>query len=219
MTIVDYNAGTVKDMGLAQAKVVTMDDKTTMEITLNPGFDWKKEGRIYLSIDRQNQIADRGPPLLLPIGVPQAPRLPRVVPRQPFRLPPGRHHEGPVQGRLHRDGQRRLQLQHSPRCVRLEKSFIFVLKLWRLNIPFPLLLRWRRPPPRGHRRRPLRDGRVLPEHRRRREGHEGLRAADFAARIHRDHPGLATSYFRSTGEKNSRENQSEIQQLLMGHLQ
>mmetsp|Transcript_850 Transcript_850/g.3876 ORF Transcript_850/g.3876 Transcript_850/m.3876 type:complete len:121 (+) Transcript_850:1437-1799(+) len=43
MTIVDYNAGTVKDMGLAQAKVVTMDDKTTMEITLNPGFDWKKE--------------------------------------------------------------------------------------------------------------------------------------------------------------------------------
>ena len=45
------------------------------------------------------------------------------------------------------------------------------------------------------------------------------RAADFAARIHRDHPGLATSYFRSTGEKNSRENQSEIQQLLMGHLQ
>ena len=76
MTIVDYNAGTVKDMGLAQAKVVTMDDKTTMEITLNPGFDWKKEVRIYLSIDRQNQIADRGSPLLLPIGVPQAPRLP-----------------------------------------------------------------------------------------------------------------------------------------------
>jgi hypothetical protein len=44
MTIVDYNAGTVKDMGLAQAKVVTMDDKTTME-----------EVRIYLSIDSQNQ--------------------------------------------------------------------------------------------------------------------------------------------------------------------
>ena len=60
MTIVDYNAGTVKDMGLAQAKVVTMDDKTTMEITLNPGFDWVKEVRIYLSIDRQNQISDRG---------------------------------------------------------------------------------------------------------------------------------------------------------------
>ena len=136
MTIVDYNAGTVKDMGLAQAKVVTMDDKTTMEITLNPGFDWVKEVRIYLSIDRQKkQIADLGSPLLLPIGVPQAPRLPRVVPRQPFRLPPGRHNEGPVQGRLHRDGQRRLQLQHPPRCVRLEKSFIFVLKLWRLNIP------------------------------------------------------------------------------------
>ena len=55
MTIVDYNAGTVKDMGLAQAKVVTMDDKTTMEITLNTGFDWKKEVRIYLSIDSQNQ--------------------------------------------------------------------------------------------------------------------------------------------------------------------
>ena len=55
MTIVDYNAGTVKDMGLAQAKVVTMDDKTTMEITLNPGFDWKKEVRIYLSTDRQKK--------------------------------------------------------------------------------------------------------------------------------------------------------------------
>ena len=55
MTIVDYNAGTVKDMGLAQAKVVTMDDKTTMEITLNPGFDLKKDVRIYLSIDSQNQ--------------------------------------------------------------------------------------------------------------------------------------------------------------------
>ena len=123
MTIVDYNAGTVKDMGLAQAKVVTMDDKTTMEITLNPGFDWVKEVRIYLSIGRQKkQIADLGSPRLLPIGVPQAPRLPRVVPRQPFRLPPGRHHEGPVQGRLHRDGQRRLQLQHSPRCVRLKKK-------------------------------------------------------------------------------------------------
>jgi hypothetical protein len=125
MTIVDYNAGTVKDMGLAQAKVVTMDDKTTMEITLNPGFDWVKEVRIYLSIDRQKkQIADLGSPLLLPIGVPQAPRLPRVVPRQPLRLPPVRHHEGPVQGRLHRDGQRRLQLQHSPRCVRLKKSYL-----------------------------------------------------------------------------------------------
>jgi hypothetical protein len=81
--------------------------------------------------------------------------------------------------------------------VRLEKSFIFVLKLWRLNIPFPLLLRWRRPPPRGHRRRPLRDGRVLPEHRRRREGHEGLRAADLAARIHRADGRLATSFYIS----------------------
>ena len=125
MTIVDYNAGTVKDMGLAQAKVVTMDDKTTMEITLNPGFDWVKEVRIYLSIGRQKkQIADLGSPRLLPIGVPQAPRLPRVVPRQPFRLPPGRHNEGPVQGRLHRDGQRRLQLQHSPGCVRVKKSYL-----------------------------------------------------------------------------------------------
>ena len=55
MTIVDYNAGTVKDMGLAQAKVVTMDDKTTMEITLNPGFDWKKEVRIYLSPENDRQ--------------------------------------------------------------------------------------------------------------------------------------------------------------------
>ena len=45
MTIIDYSAGTLKDMGLAQAKVVTMDDKTTMEITLNPGFDWIKEVR------------------------------------------------------------------------------------------------------------------------------------------------------------------------------
>mmetsp|Transcript_13656 Transcript_13656/g.61315 ORF Transcript_13656/g.61315 Transcript_13656/m.61315 type:complete len:133 (-) Transcript_13656:121-519(-) len=43
MTIIDYSAGTLKDMGLAQAKVVTMDDKTTMEITLKPGFDWLKE--------------------------------------------------------------------------------------------------------------------------------------------------------------------------------
>ena len=45
MTIIDYSAGTLKDMGLAQAKVVTMDDKTTMEITLKPGFDWIKEVR------------------------------------------------------------------------------------------------------------------------------------------------------------------------------
>ena len=45
MTIIDYSAGTLKDMGLAQAKVVTMDDKTTMEITLKPGFDWLKEVR------------------------------------------------------------------------------------------------------------------------------------------------------------------------------
>ena len=45
MTIIDYSAGTLKDMGLAQAKVVTMDDKTTMEITLKPGFDWVKEVR------------------------------------------------------------------------------------------------------------------------------------------------------------------------------
>ena len=120
MTIVDYNAGTVKDMGLAQAKVVTMDDKTTMEITLNPGFDWKKEVRIQ-SIAKTKSLTPV-PRSYYTIGVPQAPRLPRVVPRQPFRLPPGRHHEGPVQGRLHRDGQRRLQLQHSPRCVRLEKK-------------------------------------------------------------------------------------------------
>jgi hypothetical protein len=58
MTIVDYNAGTVKDMGLAQAKVVTMDDKTTMEITLNPGFDWVKEGA-HLSFDRSPKKPNR----------------------------------------------------------------------------------------------------------------------------------------------------------------
>ena len=49
MTIIDYSAGTLKDMGLAQAKVVTMDDKTTMEITLKPGFDWLKEVRSRIS--------------------------------------------------------------------------------------------------------------------------------------------------------------------------
>ena len=64
MTIVDYNAGTVKDMGLAQAKVVTMDDKTTMEITLNPGFDWVK-GCAFIfrprTIAKKSQISDAVP--------------------------------------------------------------------------------------------------------------------------------------------------------------
>ena len=43
MTIIDYEAGTLKDMGKASAKVVTMGDKTSMKITLEPGFDWIKE--------------------------------------------------------------------------------------------------------------------------------------------------------------------------------
>lgn len=43
MTVIDYEAGTLKDMGKASAKVVTMGDKTSMKITLEPGFDWIKE--------------------------------------------------------------------------------------------------------------------------------------------------------------------------------
>ena len=43
MTVIDYEAGTLKDMGKPNAKVVTMGDKTSMKITLEPGFDWIKE--------------------------------------------------------------------------------------------------------------------------------------------------------------------------------
>ena len=35
--------GTLKDMGKATAKVVNIGDKTSMKITLEPGFDWIKE--------------------------------------------------------------------------------------------------------------------------------------------------------------------------------
>ncbi|EEH53266.1 uncharacterized protein MICPUCDRAFT_48606 [Micromonas pusilla CCMP1545] len=42
-TTIDYSKGTLKDMGKATAQVVTMGDKTSMKITLNPGFDWKAE--------------------------------------------------------------------------------------------------------------------------------------------------------------------------------
>ena len=40
MTVLDYTSGTKKEMGLATANVVNIGDKTSMEITLNPGFNW-----------------------------------------------------------------------------------------------------------------------------------------------------------------------------------
>lgn len=40
MTVLDYSIGTKKEMGLATANVVNVGDKTSMEITLNPGFNW-----------------------------------------------------------------------------------------------------------------------------------------------------------------------------------
>jgi len=40
MTVLDYTSGTKKEMGLATANVVNVGDKTSMEITLNPGFNW-----------------------------------------------------------------------------------------------------------------------------------------------------------------------------------
>ena len=59
-------------------------------------------------------------------GLPQASGLPRLVPREPLRLPREGHHEGQVRGRLRHHRQRRRVVQHPAR-----------------------------PPPRGHRRRPL----------------------------------------------------------------
>jgi hypothetical protein len=170
MTVLDYATGTKKEMGLATANVVNVGDKTSMEITLNPGFNWVesvspllpgcpkscpanhfgflKSGTMKVHYDDgTTATVNAGESYLIPPG-----HLPEVVGDVPWYV-------------------RRKQQKRSL-SFRLTKRYFSTPRRTRSSLsrrdpaphaPSP----WTPPRP-----SPQRDGRVLPVHRRRRGFHE-----------------------------------------------
>ena len=166
MTVLDYTSGTKKEMGLATANVVNVGDKTSMEITLNPGFNWVesvspllpgcpkscpanhfgflKSGTMKVHYDDgTNATVNAGESYLIPPG-----HLPEVVGDVPWYV----------------------------RKINNIDAEIFLFFSASRSSLAPQLRSLTRPPPRRPPHpSPQRDGRVLPVHRRRHGFHEEVR--------------------------------------------
>jgi len=165
MTVLDYTSGTKKEMGLATANVVNVGDKTSMEITLNPGFNWVesvspllpgcpkscpanhfgflKSGTMKVHYDDgTSATVNAGESYLIPPG-----HLPEVVGDVPWYV-----------GQIN--------------TKRIDAEIFLLFGIAVLSRA-PRLRSLTRPPPRRPPHpSPQRDGRVLPVHRRRRGFHE-----------------------------------------------
>ena len=160
MTRINYENGVHKDMGKAQAHVVNLGDKTSMKIVLQPGFDWVSEVGPklpgcpkwcpanhfgYLESGTMKVKYEDGSDVTVNAG-------------ESYLIPPGATRPLRFRRRIPRD-------RSLPRVFR---------RIAADDGDRPLPSTIPRPPSRGHRRHPLRHGRVLPVHRRRRLQHEGL---------------------------------------------
>ena len=179
MTVLDYSSGTKKEMGLATANVVNIGDKTSMEITLNPGFNWVesvspllpgcpkscpanhfgflKSGCMKVHYDDgTTATVNAGESYLIPPG-----HLPEVVGDVPWYVP------------------KTASRNNVMLCALTRRYFSYVVGVLFLA---PQLRSLTRPRPRTP---PQRDGRVLPVHRRRHGFHEEVSDVGEARLVHK----------------------------------